>query len=237
MLEFKNFSKSYHNNDNKKAVDNLNLVIDDGDIYAFVGHNGAGKTTTLKCACGVLDFNDGDILIDGVSIRENPIACKKKIAYLPDNPDLYEFLKGIDYLNFICDIYEVKEQREELIKKYSDMFELTGFLGNTISTYSHGMKQKLAIIGAMVHQPKILLLDEPFVGLDPESSLNLKNVMRELTKDGGSIFFSTHVLEVAEKLCNKVAVIKDGKLLVSGEMKKVIKDKSLEEMFMERMHE
>ena len=159
MLEFKNFSKSYHNNDNKKAVDNLNLVIDDGDIYAFVGHNGAGKTTTLKCACGVLDFNDGDILIDGVSIRENPIACKKKIAYLPDNPDLYEFLKGIDYLNFICDIYEVKEQREELIKKYSDMFELTGFLGNTISTYSHGMKQKLAIIGAMVHQPKILLLD------------------------------------------------------------------------------
>ncbi len=237
MLEFKNFSKSYHNNDNKKAVDNLNLVIDDGDIYAFVGHNGAGKTTTLKCACGVLDFNDGDILIDGVSIRENPIACKKKIAYLPDNPDLYEFLKGIDYLNFICDIYEVKEQREELIKKYSDMFELTGFLGNTISTYSHGMKQKLAIIGAMVHQPKILLLDEPFVGLDPESSLNLKNVMRELTKEGGSIFFSTHVLEVAEKLCNKVAVIKDGKLLVSGEMKKVIKDKSLEEMFMERMHE
>ena len=237
MLEFKNFSKSYHNNDNKKAVDNLNLVIDDGDIYAFVGHNGAGKTTTLKCACGVLDFNDGDILIDGVSIRENPIACKKKIAYLPDNPDLYEFLKGIDYLNFICDIYEVKEQREELIKKYSDMFELTGFLGNTISTYSHGMKQKLAIIGAMVHQPKILLLDEPFVGLDPESSLNLKNVMRELTKDGGSIFFSTHVLEVAEKLCNKVAVIKEGKLIIYDDMKKVLKNKSLEDLFMEHMHE
>lgn len=237
MLEFKNFSKSYHNNDSKKAVDNLNLVINDGDICAFVGHNGAGKTTTLKCACGVLDFNEGDILIDGVSILKDPINCKKKIAYLPDNPDLYEFLKGIDYVNFICDVYDVKNNREEIIKKYSDMFSLTGFLGNTISTYSHGMKQKLAIIGALIHEPKILLLDEPFVGLDPESALNLKNVMKELTKEGVTIFFSTHVLEVAEKLCNKVAVIKEGKLLISGDMKKVIKDKSLEEMFMERMHE
>lgn len=235
MLEFRNLSKSY-TKDGKKAVDNLSLIIKDGDICAFVGHNGAGKTTTLKCACGILDFNEGDILINDVSILKDPIACKKDIAYLPDNPDLYEFLTGIDYLNFICDIYEVNN-REELIKKYSDMFLLTGFLGNTISTYSHGMKQKLAIISSLVHHPKVLLLDEPFVGLDPESAHNLKSVMKELTKEGCSIFFSTHVLEVAEKLCNKVAVIKDGKLIVYGDMKKVIKDKSLEDLFMERMHE
>ena len=236
MLEFKNFSKSYQKG-GKKAVDNLNLVIEDGDIYAFVGHNGAGKTTTLKAACGVLDFQEGDILINGVSILKNPIECKKQIAYLPDNPDLYEFLKGIDYLNFICDIYEVGENREERIKKYGDLFELTGFLGNTISTYSHGMKQKLAIISALIHEPRVLLLDEPFVGLDPESSHKLKEIMKELTKEGVSIFFSTHVLEVAEKLCNKVAVIKKGKLILSGEMKKIIKDKSLEDLFMEKIHE
>ena len=236
MLEFKNFSKSY-TKDGKKAVDDLNLIINDGDICAFVGHNGAGKTTTLKAAAGILDFSDGDILVDGVSIKTNPIACKKKMSYLPDNPDIYEFLTGIDYLNFICDIYDVKESREELIKKYSDLFLLTGFLGNTISTYSHGMKQKLAIISALIHSPKILLLDEPFVGLDPESALNLKNTMKELTKEGCSIFFSTHVLEVAEKLCNKVAVIKEGKLIVYDDMKKVLKNKSLEDLFMERMHE
>ena len=236
MLEFKNFSKSYGKG-NKKAVDNLNLVINDGDICAFVGHNGAGKTTTLKCACGILDFHDGDILIDGISILNNPLACKKKIAYLPDNPDLYEFLKGIDYLNFICDIYDIVDNREELIKKYSDLFELTGFLGNTINTYSHGMKQKLAIISMLVHEPKILLLDEQFVGLDPVSTHALKKIMKELTKEGVCIFFSTHVLEVAEKLCNKVAVIKNGKLVISGEMKKVLQDKSLEDLFMERMHE
>lgn len=234
MLEFVNYTKKYGN---KKAVDNLNLIINDGDICAFVGHNGAGKTTTLKSACGILNFDDGDILIDGVSIKKNPIDCKKKISYLPDNPDLYEYLKGIDYLNFICDMYEVLEDREELIKRYSDLFLLTGFLGNTINTYSHGMKQKLAIIASLIHKPHILILDEPFVGLDPESSLNLKNIMKEIAKDGGVIFFSTHVLEVAEKLCNKVAIIKNGKLLISGDMKKVLKDKSLEDMFMERMHE
>ncbi len=234
MLEFKNFSKNYGN---KVAVDNLNLIIEDGDIYAFVGHNGAGKTTTLKAAAGILPIDNGDILIDGISIKNDPIACKMKIAYLPDNPDLYEFLKGIDYLNFICDIYDVLENREKIIKKYSDMFSLTGFLGNTINTYSHGMKQKLAIIASLIHSPKLLLLDEPFVGLDPESTHNLKEIMKELTKDGVSIFFSTHVLEVAEKLCNKVAVIKEGKLLISGDMKKILKDKSLEDVFMEKIHE
>ena len=233
MLEFINFSKSYGN---KLAVDNLNFKIESGDICAFVGPNGAGKTTTLKSACGILDFDSGDILIDGFSIKEKPTVCKKKMAYLPDNPDLYEFLKGIDYLNFICDIYDVDE-RKDLIKKYSDLFELTGFLGNTINTYSHGMKQKLAIIGALIHKPKILLLDEPFVGLDPISSHNLKEVMKELTKDGVAILFSTHVLEVAEKLCNKVAVIKNGKLVVFDNMKKVVKDKSLEDLFMEKVHE
>ena len=233
MLEFINYTKSYGN---KVAVDNLNLKIESGDIYAFVGPNGAGKTTTLKSACGILDFDSGDILVDGISIKENPILCKKKIAYLPDNPDLYEFMKGIDYLNFICDIYDVKD-REIIIKKYSDLFELTGFLGNTINTYSHGMKQKLAIISSLIHSPKLLILDEPFVGLDPMSTFNLKKIMKDITKEGCAIFFSTHVLEVAEKLCNKVAVIKNGKLVVSGDIKKVLKDKSLEDLFMEKVHE
>ena len=233
MIEFINFSKSYGE---KKAVDDLSFKVESGDICAFVGPNGAGKTTTLKSACGILDFDSGDILVDGLSIKTNPLECKRIMAYLPDNPDLYEFLKGIDYLNFICDIYEVND-RKELIKKYSDMFELTGFLGNTINTYSHGMKQKLAIISALIHRPKLLLLDEPFVGLDPVSSHNLKEVMKELTKDGVAILFSTHVLEVAEKLCNKVAVIKKGKLVVFDSMKKVIKDKSLEDLFMEKVHE
>ena len=238
MLEIKNFTKSYSSNKKDKvAVDHLDLCIEDGDIYAFVGHNGAGKTTTLKACAGILDFNEGDILINGTSILTDPITCKKQIAYIPDNPDLYEHLKGIEYLNFICDIYDVTNEREELIKKYSDLFQLTGFLGNTINTYSHGMKQKLAIISALVHQPKVLLLDEPFVGLDPESSHNLKQIMKEITKAGACIFFSTHVLEVAEKLCNKVAVIKDGKLVVAGSMHKVLKDQSLEDVFMEYMHE
>ena len=234
MLEIINYSKSYGE---KKAVENLSFKIESGDICAFVGPNGAGKTTTLKSICGILDFEKGDILIDGVSIKTNPIECKSKLAYLPDNPDLYEFLKGIDYLNFICDIYSVGEERKDLIKKYGDLFELTGFLGNTINTYSHGMKQKLAIISALIHQPKLLLLDEPFVGLDPVSSHNLKEIMKELTKEGVAILFSTHVLEVAEKLCNKVAVIKKGKLVVFDSMKKVIKDKSLEDLFMEKVHE
>ena len=233
MLELIDFSKSYGD---KLAVNKLSLKVEPGDICAFVGHNGAGKTTTLKAVAGILDFDKGDILIDGVSIKDDPITCKKKMAYLPDNPDLYEFLKGIDYLNFICDIYEV-DDRKELIKKYSDLFELTGFLGNPINTYSHGMKQKLAVISALVRKPKLLLLDEPFVGLDPVSSHNLKEIMKELTKEGVCILFSTHVLEVAEKLCNKVAVIKKGKLVVFDSMKNVVKDKSLEDLFMEQVHE
>ena len=234
MIEYRNFSKSYGN---KLAVDNLNLKIDDGILCAFVGPNGAGKTTTLKATAGILDFHDGDILINGLSIKKNPLLCKKEIAYLPDNPDIYEFLKGIDYLNFICDLYDVKEERSELIKKYADLFELTGFLGNTINTYSHGMKQKLSIISALIHEPKVLLLDEPFVGLDPASSHNLKDIMKRLAKEGVTIFFSTHVLEVAEKLCDKVAVIKNGKLIIYDNMKKVVKDKSLEDLFMEKVHE
>lgn len=233
MLEIIDFSKSYGN---KLAVDGLSFKVEPGDICAFVGHNGAGKTTTIKAVAGILDFEKGDILVDGVSIKEDPISCKKKMAYLPDNPDLYEFLKGIDYLNFICDIYEIVD-RKETIKKYSDLFELTGFLGNPINTYSHGMKQKLAIISALIRKPKLLLLDEPFVGLDPVSSHNLKEIMKELTKEGVCILFSTHVLEVAEKLCNKVAVIKKGKLVVFDSMKKVLKDKSLEDLFMEQVNE
>lgn len=233
MLEIIDFSKSYGN---KLAVDGLSFKVEPGDICAFVGHNGAGKTTTIKAVAGILDFDKGDILVDGVSIKEDPISCKKKMAYLPDNPDLYEFLKGIDYLNFICDIYEIID-RKETIKKYSDLFELTGFLGNPINTYSHGMKQKLAIISALIRKPKLLLLDEPFVGLDPVSSHNLKEIMKELTKEGVCILFSTHVLEVAEKLCNKVAVIKKGKLVVFDSMKKVLKDKSLEDLFMEQVNE
>ena len=233
MLEFINFRKSY---DGKLAVDNLSLKIESGDIYAFVGPNGAGKTTSLKSACGILDFDSGDILIDGISVKKDPIYCKKIIAYLPDNPDLYEFMKGIDYLNFICDIYEV-EDRETVIKKYSDLFELTGFLGNTINTYSHGMKQKLAIISMLIHSPKLLILDEPFVGLDPISAHKLQEILKELTKSGAAVLFSTHVLEVAEKLCNKVAIIKNGKLVVSGNIKKVLKDKSLVDLFLEQVHE
>ena len=234
MLELINFSKSYGN---KLAVDNISFKVESGDIYAFVGPNGAGKTTTLKAICGILDFDKGDIFIDGLSIKTNPIECKRKIAYLPDNPDLYEFLKGIDYLNFICDVYDIKDGREEIIKKYSDLFELTGFLGNTINTYSHGMKQKLAIISSLIHNPKILILDEPFVGLDPVSAHNLQEVLKKLTKEGMAVLFSTHVLEVAEKLCNKVAIIKDGKLVISGNTKKVLKDKSLVDLFLEQVHE
>lgn len=234
MIEYKNFSKSYGNT---IAVDNLNLLIEDGVLCAFVGPNGAGKTTTLKATAGILDFNDGDIIINGLSIKKDAILCKKQIAYLPDNPDLYEFLKGIEYLNFISDIYDIKDERSELIKKYSDLFELTGFLGNTINTYSHGMKQKLSIIGALIHKPSVLIMDEPFVGLDPVSSHNLKKIMKTLTKEGVTIFFSTHVLEVAEKLCDKVAVIRNGKLIIYDNMKKVVKDKSLEDMFMEKIHE
>ena len=232
MLEIKNYTKSYVKGSN--VVEDLSLKVEKGDIYAFVGHNGAGKTTTIKSIVGILDFEKGDILIDNKSIKKHEIECKMKMAYIPDNPDLYEHLKGISYLNFIADIYRVsKEKREELIKKYADAFEITKNLGDPISSYSHGMKQKLAIISALIHEPKLLILDEPFVGLDPKASHTLKEIMKEMVKKDCSIFFSTHVLEVAEKLCNKIAIIKEGKIVVEGSMKEVIKNKSLEDTFMQ----
>ena len=231
MLTIQNLSKSYKGS--KKAVEQLTLEVCAGDIYGFIGHNGAGKTTTLKAVVGVLDFEEGDITIDGNSIKKEAVACKKVTAYIPDNPDLYDHLTGIQYLNFIADIYKVsKEEREVLTKKYSDAFELTQNLGDYISSYSHGMKQKLAIISALIHRPKLLVLDEPFVGLDPKASHTLKTIMAELCKGGSAIFFSTHVLEVAEKLCNKIAIIKDGKLVASGPTEDVRGNKSLEDVFM-----
>ncbi len=232
MLKIKEFTKIYTGG--KKAVDNLNLEVKAGDIYGFIGHNGAGKTTTIKAIAGVLDFKFGDIEINGISIKKKPEKCKEQVAYIPDNPDLYEHLTGIQYLNFIGDIFKIKKQeREEAIKKYGDMFEITSNLGDLISSYSHGMKQKLAIISALIHKPKLLILDEPFVGLDPKAAHILKEIMKELCKEGGAIFFSTHVLEVAEKLCNKIAIIKGGKLIASGETEKIIGNNSLEDVFME----
>lgn len=231
MLKISNLTKIYGE---KKAVDNLSLHIKAGEMYAFIGHNGAGKTTTIKSVCGLLNFDEGEILIDGISIKENPIECKRKIAYIPDNPDLYEFMSGIKYLNFIADIYGVsKKEREEKIKKYSDMFGLTSDLAQPISAYSHGMKQKLALISALIHSPKLLVMDEPFVGLDPKASFLLKEEMKEICKNGGAIFFSTHVLDVAEKICDKIAIIKDGKLVVQGDMNEVKGDTSLENIFLE----
>ncbi len=236
MLSIKNFSKSYKND--KKAVDNLNLEVNQGDIYGFIGHNGAGKTTTIRAIVGVLDFEEGEITIDHISIKKDPVACKKITAYIPDNPDLYEHLTGIGYLNFIGDIYEVNStDRKALIGRYSDAFELTANLGDTISSYSHGMKQKLAIIAALIHRPKLLVLDEPFVGLDPKAAHTLKTIMAQLCEDGSAIFFSTHVLEVAEKLCNKIAIIKNGKLISCGTTEEVKGNNSLEEVFMELIDE
>lgn len=232
MLRIKNLSKTYQGG--KRAVDHLSLQIEPGDIYGFIGHNGAGKTTTIKAVAGIIDFEEGEILVDGMSVKEHPLECKRKMAYIPDNPDLYEYLTGIQYLNFIADIFQVtKKEREERIRKYGDLFELTSSLGDLISSYSHGMKQKLAIISALIHKPKLLILDEPFVGLDPKASVILKTIMRELCQGGAAIFFSTHVLEVAEKLCNKVAIIKEGRLVISGNTQMVVKSKSLEELFME----
>ena len=231
MLTINNLTKRYGN---KTAVDNLTIHIAPGEIFGFIGHNGAGKTTTIKAACGIIDFDEGEILVDGVSIKTNPIECKKKFAYIPDNPDLYDFLSGIKYLNFVADIYGIpKSERNELIKKHADMFELTSSLAEPISNYSHGMKQKLAIISALIRKPKLMILDEPFVGLDPKASHTLKELMAEICKNGGAIFFSTHVLEVAEKLCTKVAIIKDGNLVVSGNTSDVIGNASLESVFLE----
>ncbi len=232
MLQIKNFSKSYKKG--KKAVDNISLKVDPGTIYGFIGHNGAGKTTTIKALVGILDFTEGEILIDGISIKDDPIGCKKRIAYIPDNPDLYESLTGIQYLSFIADIFEVdKKEREDLIKKYGDMLDLTRHLGDLISSYSHGMKQKLVIISALIHRPRLLVLDEPFVGLDPMASHLIKEVMKDLCREGSAVFFSTHILEVAEKLCDRVAIIKDGKIAAQGKTSEIIGDKSLVDLFME----
>ena len=231
MLKISHLTKTYGE---KKAVDDLSLHIAPGEIYGFIGHNGAGKTTTLKASVGILSFDAGEIKIDGISIKENPIECKKRIAYIPDNPDLYEYMTGIKYLNFISDIFGVgAEERKARIAKYADMFEITQDLANPISAYSHGMKQKLAIISAWIHNPKLIIMDEPFVGLDPKAAHLLKGMMREVCDDGGAIFFSTHVLEVAEKLCDKVAIIKGGKLIKSGTMEEVKCDSSLEDVFLE----
>ena len=231
MLRIENLTKKFGD---KKAVDSLSLHIEPGEIYGFIGHNGAGKTTTIKSIVGILKFDEGEILVDGMSVKESPIECKKKIAYIPDNPDLYEVMTGISYLNFIADIYNVSSQdRTERIKKYGDLLELTDDLAQPISAYSHGMKQKLAIISAWIHNPKLIIMDEPFVGLDPKSSHILKEMMRDVCDKGGAIFFSTHVLEVAEKLCDKIAIIKNGQLIKSGTMEEVKGDESLEAVFLE----
>lgn len=230
MLSINHLTKVYGE---KKAVDDLSLQINPGEICAFIGHNGAGKTTTLKAAMGILHFDHGEITVDGVSVKEDPIGCKKKMAYIPDNPDLYEFMTGIKYLNFIADIYEVPEEvRQERFTRLADALGLTGDLGEMIASYSHGMKQKLAIIAAWMHEPRLILMDEPFVGLDPMAAHTLKDMMREVCDQGGAIFFSTHVLEVAEKLCDRVAIIKEGKLVRAGSMDEVRGDESLEEVFL-----
>ena len=231
MLRIEHLTKTY---DTKKAVDDLSLHIQAGEIYGFIGHNGAGKPTTIKACCGILQFDQGEIYVDGVSVRKDPLACKAKIAYIPDNPDLYEFMSGIQYLNFIADVFGVSQQdRQARIRQYADLFELTGDLAQPVNAYSHGMKQKLAIISALIHSPKLVILDEPFVGLDPKASHLLKGIMREICDQGGAIFFSTHVLEVAEKLCDKVAIVKGGRLIKSGTMEEVKGDESLESVFLE----
>lgn len=235
MLEIRNYSKKYGNN---LVVDNISFTVENGDIFAFIGHNGAGKTTTIKSIVGIHDITSGDILIDGVSIKEDPIKCKSMISYVPDNPDIYPTLTGMQYLNLVADIFRVsKEDREERIKKYAELLEISGALNNLISSYSHGMRQKLVVISALIHNPKLLVLDEPFVGLDPKASFILKDLFREFVKEGGAIFFSTHILEVAEKLCNKVAIIKQGKLVANGTMSEIKQDKSLESVFMETSNE
>jgi ABC-2 type transport system ATP-binding protein len=232
ILEIKGYTKSY--GEGKKAADNVTLTVESGDIYGFIGHNGAGKSTTIRAVVGVLDFSEGDIYIDGHSVKDEPIECKKITAYIPDNPDLYENLTAIQYLDFIADVFEIDEaKRKEVIKKYADMFEITDSLGDLISSYSHGMKQKLAIISAFIHEPKLIVMDEPFVGLDPKASYTLKQIMHDLCDKGIAIFFSTHVLDVAQKLCNKVAIIKQGKIIDSGNMEDMIGNQSLEEVFLE----
>lgn len=232
MIEIKNVSKSY--NGKKKALDNVSFKVNDGEIFAFIGHNGAGKTTLIKSMIGILDFDEGDILIDNKSIKTNTIECKKIMSYVPDNPDMYENMKAIDFINFVCDMYETTyEIRKNNIDKYAKMFELTDKLNNDISSFSHGMKQKVALIAALAHDPKILIMDEPFVGLDPKAVYDVKEIMKEMTKSGKTIFFSTHILDVAEKLCDRVAIIKNGKIVKIGKMKDIKGDESLEEVFLE----
>lgn len=231
MIEIKHLTKVYNH---KKAVDDLSLTVNDGEIFAFIGHNGAGKTTTLKSLVGILDFENGDILINGKSIKTDPLNCKKEMAYVPDNPDLYENMKALDFINFVCDMYEVPEkERGTRIEKYTRMFELEDNMNDEISSFSHGMKQKVALIAALAHDPKVLIMDEPFVGLDPKAVFDMKEIMREMAKAGKTVFFSTHILEVAEKLCSRVAIIKHGKLVKVGSMKEVKGDKSLEKVFLE----
>lgn len=232
MLEIKNLTKIYKGG--KKAVNNLSLKVMPGDIYGFIGHNGAGKTSTIKCVVGIHNFDEGEIYIGGTSIKEDPIKCKSMMAYIPDNPDLYDYLTGIQYLNFVADIYNISvEDREERIKKEANDLELLPALGDLISSYSHGMKQKLAIIAALIHTPKLLILDEPFVGLDPKASIIIKDKMKKLCQQGGAVFFSTHVLDVAEKICNKVAIIRNGELVISGITSDLVRGESLEALFME----
>lgn len=230
MLKIEHLTKIFGD---KKAVDDLTIHIQKGEIFGFIGHNGAGKSTTIKCCVGILKFENGEIYVDGISIKKDPLECKKKIAYIPDNPDLYEYMSGIEYLNFIGGIFRVDSNvLKERIEHYASAFELTGNLAQSISSYSHGMKQKLAIISAWIHEPSLIIMDEPFVGLDPKASHTLKEMMRELCNNGGAIFFSTHVLEVAEKLCDKIAILKDGKLIRFGTMEEVIGNQSLEDVFL-----
>ena len=231
MIEIKNVTKKYGNN---IAVNDVSFKVGDGEIFAFIGHNGAGKTTLIKCITGIQEFDSGDILINGKSIKKDSVECKKEMAFVPDNPELYEQMKAIDYINFICDMYEVNdEDRQKSIKKYAELFEIEDKLNDTLESYSHGMKQKIALISALVHNPKVLIMDEPFVGLDPKAVFDVKKIMKDLTKEGTTIFFSTHILEVAEKLCSRVAIIKKGELVKVGNMQEIKGDKSLEKVFLE----
>ena len=231
MIEIKHVTKKYGD---KKAVDDVSFKVHDGDIFAFIGHNGAGKTTLIKAMVGIHDFDEGDILIDGKSIKEDPVACKKLMAFVPDNPETYEHMKAIDYINFICDMYDVDlEIREKNIQKYANLFDMENKLNDTIDSYSHGMKQKIVLISALAHDPRILIMDEPFVGLDPKAVFDIKKILSEMVKEGKIVFYSTHILDVAEKLCSRVAIIKNGKLIKSGSMKEIKGDKSLEKVFME----
>ena len=231
MIEIKNVTKKYGD---KIAVNNVSFNVEDGEIFAFIGHNGAGKTTLIKSIVGIHDFDEGDILIDGINIKDNPVECKKLMAFVPDNPEPYEHMKAIDYINFICDMYEIdKETRTKIIKKYAKLFDMEDKLNDTIDSYSHGMKQKIVLISALAHNPRILIMDEPFVGLDPKAVFDIKEVLNEMIKEKKIVFYSTHILDVAEKLCSRVAIIKKGKLIKSGSMKEIKGDKSLEKVFME----